>query len=82
LAVLPREEPPPWAHGFVTVFWATQLIVGARYLALCVLSEYKYNSVKTLQTSRDFDAAGDQLNAVYASGRLALPFEGVLLVGY
>jgi hypothetical protein len=60
----------------------TSLIVGARYLALCVMSEHKYNSGKKVQTSRDFDAAGDQLDAVYASGRLAFPFEGVLLVGY
>jgi hypothetical protein len=60
----------------------TSLIVGARYPALCVMSEYKYSSGKKLQTSRDYDAAGDQLDAVYASGRLALPFEGVLLVGY
>jgi hypothetical protein len=60
----------------------TSLIVGARYLALCVMSEYKYNSGKKVLTSRDFDAAGDQLDAVYASGRLALPFDGVLLLGY
>jgi len=60
----------------------TSLIVGARYLALCVMSEYKYNSRTKVQISRDFDLAGDQLDAVYASGRLALPFEGVLLVGY
>jgi hypothetical protein len=57
-------------------------IVGARYLALLVMSEYRYNSGNKVQTSRDFDAAGDQLDAVYATGRLAFPFEGVLLVGY
>jgi hypothetical protein len=60
----------------------TSLIVGASYLALCVMSEYKYNAGRKVQTSRDFDLAGDQLDAVYASGRLAFPFEGVLLVGY
>ena len=60
----------------------TSLIVVARYLALCVMNEYRYKSGGKQTVSRDFQLASDQLDAIYASGRLAFPFEGVLLVGY
>ena len=56
----------------------TSLIVGARYLALGVMVEYQ--SVGSVaQSYRD---AKDLLEAVYASGRLQFPFEGILLFGY
>jgi hypothetical protein len=60
----------------------TSLIVGAMYLALCVMDEYRYKSGGKIMTSRDFQLASDQLDAIYASGRLDFPFDGVLLVGY
>jgi len=60
----------------------TSLIVGARFLALCVMNEYRYRSGSKEMVSRDYQLASDQLDAIYASGRLALPFDGVLLVGY
>jgi len=56
----------------------SSLIVGARYLALGVMLEYRYSKSMT-QSYRD---AKDLLEAVYASGRLQFPFEGVLLFGY
>jgi hypothetical protein len=31
---------------------------------------------------RSYDEAKDQIDAIYASQRLKLPFEGVLLFGY
>ncbi|HTN79696.1 MAG TPA: hypothetical protein VMK16_08480 [Acidimicrobiales bacterium] len=56
----------------------SSLIVGARFLALGVMLEYRYAAGAT-PSYRDVH---DLLDAVYASGRLALPFEGVLLFGY
>jgi hypothetical protein len=31
---------------------------------------------------RSYERAGDQIDAIYASERLRLPFNGILLVGY
>ncbi len=57
----------------------TSLIVGARYLALGVMQEYRYAKTGVSQSYRD---AKDLLDAIYASGRLQFPFEGILLFGY
>ena len=59
----------------------TSLILDARNLALLLPASYAYGQqsrtvVQAYRECRDF------LNAVYASQRLRLPFEGVLLVGY
>ncbi len=56
----------------------SSLIVGARFLALGVMLEYRY-ATGAAPSYRDVH---DLLDAVYASGRLELPFEGVLLFGY
>lgn len=56
----------------------TSLIVEARYLILGVMTEYRYSK----GTTHSYREARDLLEAVYASGRLALPFEGILLFGY
>ena len=58
------------------------LIVEARFFALGVMSRYRYRSGDSTQENRSYDAARDQLDAIYASGRIRLPFEGVLLFGY
>jgi hypothetical protein len=60
----------------------TSLIVGARYLVIGMMSQYVYTSGGKKSSSRDYENARDQLDAIFASGRLQLPFEGVLLVGY
>jgi hypothetical protein len=60
----------------------TSLIVGARYLAIGMMDQYVYSSGGTKFTSHDYEKSRDQLDAIYASGRLQLPFEGVLLIGY
>lgn len=60
----------------------SSLVVGARFLVLGMMIEYRHRSGgKTIKT-RSYKEARDLLDAVYASGRLGLPFEGVLLVGY
>jgi hypothetical protein len=60
----------------------TSLIVGATYLVIGMMDQYLYKSGGKQSMSHDYDNARDQLDAVFASGRLQLPFEGVLLVGY
>lgn len=60
----------------------TSLIVGARYLVLGVMIEYRHQSGGKLQKVESYREAQAQLDAIYASGRLGLPFEGVLLFGY
>jgi hypothetical protein len=58
------------------------LIVGAKYLVLGVMQEYHHMSSGKPMTVNSYHEAHDQLDAIYASGRLKLPFEGVLLFGY
>ncbi len=56
----------------------TSLILDARYFVLMMPIAYRYAST-TVAAYRD---ARDMLEAIYASRRLPLPFEGVLLIGY
>ncbi len=58
----------------------TALLLDARYLALLVPIAYKPPSLKRAIPSYDYTRG--LLDAIYASQRLHLPFEGVLLVGY
>jgi hypothetical protein len=60
----------------------TSLIVDARFLALGVMQEYHHKSGGKSVVARSYDDAKDQIDAIYASQRLQLPFEGVLLFGY
>ena len=60
----------------------TSLIVNANYLAIAVMLNYEYRSGSRQVSSHDYDIAHDQLDAMYSSGRLKLPFEGVLIIGY
>ncbi|XVX20320.1 hypothetical protein ACQP1U_00135 [Actinomycetota bacterium] len=56
----------------------TSLILDADYLVLLTPVSYRFQNTH-IQAFRNTRA---QLNAVYASDRLKLPFRGVLLVGY
>lgn len=58
------------------------LIVDARYLALGVMQEYRYKSSGRQMHYASYRDATSILDAVYASGRLALPFQGVMVFGY
>ena len=60
----------------------TSLIVGARFLALGVMQEYRHLSGGKPVAVSSYRDAKDQLDAIFASGRLGLPFDGVLLFGY
>jgi hypothetical protein len=56
----------------------TSLIVDAEFLILAMMLEYRSGST----TIRSYDRTRDQIDAIYASERLKLPFVGILLVGY
>ena len=56
----------------------TSLILDARWLALAMPLVYRAGSQSTMA----YSVSRRQLEALYASHRLKLPFEGVLLVGY
>lgn len=60
----------------------TSLIVDANFLVLGVMIEYHSKSGGKPVISRSYRDVKDQLDAIYASRRLKLPFEGVLLFGY
>ena len=60
----------------------TSLIVDARFLVLGVMSQYRHQSGGREVVVHSYQDAKDQLDAIYASQRLKLPFEGVLLFGY
>lgn len=61
----------------------TSLILDARYLVLMMPITYRIGTgsprATTVPAYRD---ARDLLEAIYASRRLPLPFEGILLIGY
>lgn len=58
------------------------LIVDARFLALGMMSEYRSLNKGKESIIRSYAQTKEQLDAMYASERLRLPFEGVLLFGY
>jgi hypothetical protein len=56
----------------------TSLMVDARYLVLAMMLHYGGGGT----TVRSYDQSRDRLDAIYASERLKLPLDGILLVGY
>jgi hypothetical protein len=58
------------------------LILDARYMALLLPLRYRIATGGREQVIRAYERTRNQLDAIYASQRLKLPFEGVLLVGY
>ncbi len=56
----------------------TSLLLDARFLMLLMPATYRYGRTQTSA----YSSTRDLLGAIYASERLRLPFEGVLLIGY
>ena len=52
----------------------------AVYLAIAVMNEYKPPSIKT--SYKDFATVSSFIDTLYASGRLQLPLDGVVVIGY
>jgi hypothetical protein len=57
----------------------TSIIQDADFLILGMRLSYSYGNVKN---QNDYLKAKEQLDAVYASGRLSLPFKGILIFGW
>lgn len=60
----------------------TSLIVDAQFLVLLLPLAYRHQSSGREIAVRAYEDARAQLDAIYASERLRLPFTGTLLVGY
>lgn len=61
----------------------TSLILDARFLVLMMPITYRISTGTSRATSVPaYRDARDMLEAIFASRRLALPFEGMLLIGY
>lgn len=58
------------------------LILDARHFALLVPHTYRHKSAGRDVEVHVYRDARHQLNAIYASQRLRLPFDGVMLIGY
>jgi hypothetical protein len=58
----------------------TSPIADADYLVIGMLQEYKFGKNNTI--NRSYQAARSLFDAIYASGRLQLPFKGILVFGY
>lgn len=54
------------------------LMVEVRYLILAVMLSYRGGG----QAMRSYDISRDRIDAIYASDRLELPLDGLLLIGY
>lgn len=60
----------------------TSLLLDANYLALFMPISYHYQLKGKPQITSAYLNTERQLNAIYASQRLQLPFDGILLIGY
>lgn len=54
------------------------LMVDARFLVLALMLHYATGG----STMKSYDQSRDRIDAIYASERLRLPLDGVLLIGY
>jgi hypothetical protein len=59
-----------------------RFIVNANFLALLVPIAYRHRLGEGEATVHAYREAKDLLSAIYASQRMRLPYEGVLLLGY
>lgn len=79
-AVLEIESGRGWqGNAFYRDLIRTSIVQDADFLVLGMRNSYSYGSVKN---QNDFQKAREQLDAIYASGRLNLPFKGILLFGW
>jgi hypothetical protein len=60
----------------------TSLLVDARFLALAVQVEYRHSTSGRPVVVQSYRDTRNLLDAIYASNRLQLPLEGILLLGY
>ena len=79
-AVLEVESGRGWqGNAFYRDLVRTSLVQDADYLVIGMRQSYSYAKVRD---QNDYLKSKDQLDAVYASGRLQFPFKGILLFGW
>ena len=79
-AVLEIESGRGWqGNAFYRDLIRTSLVQDAEYLVIGMRLSYSYASVKN---QNDYQKALAQMDAIFASGRLKLPFSGVLIFGW
>jgi hypothetical protein len=67
-------------HQFLKDFFEACVIQDARYLVIAVCKAYKPASLKN--PSNDFEIVSTFIDTLYSSGRLNVPLEGILIIGY
>jgi hypothetical protein len=67
-------------YQFLKDLFEACTIQDACYLAIAVMNEYKPKSAKI--ALQDFATVTNFVDTLYASGRLSLPLEGVVVIGY
>jgi hypothetical protein len=67
-------------HQFLKDFFEACVIQDARYLVIAVCKAYKPASLKN--PSNDFEIVSTFMDTLYSSGRLNVPLEGILIIGY
>jgi hypothetical protein len=60
----------------------TSLILDARNMVLLMPVSYRFMSGQLQYAIQAYEKTRNQLDAIYASQRLQLPFDGILLIGY
>lgn len=79
-AVLEVESGRGWqGNAFYRDLVRTSLVQDAEFLVIGMRQSYSYGKVKD---QNDYLKSKDQLDAIYASGRLNFPFKGILLFGW
>lgn len=67
-------------HQFLKDLFEACAIQDAQYLVIAVLLEYWPKSMK--RPSRDYEKVVNFIDTLYASERIQLPLEGILVLGY
>jgi hypothetical protein len=67
-------------HQFLKDFFEACVIQDARYLVIAVCKAYKPASFKN--PSNDFEIVLTFMDTLFSSGRLNVPLEGILIIGY
>ena len=67
-------------HQFLKEFFEACVIQDAKYLVIAVCKAYKPASLKN--PSNDFEIVTTFIDTLFASGRIQVPLQGILIVGY
>ena len=67
-------------HQFLKDFFEACVIQDAKYLVIAVCKAYKPASLKS--PSNDFEIVATFMETLFSSGRLKIPLEGILIIGY